>query len=155
MRRLISTAWLSLVLAQAAHAQPAPGEMRVSVVLNNDGSRTVYETDAENRKSIATTTSPKGEVREKIKYDLDENGRYIRSEVCGPKDEFRFFALYKYDAENRLSEETHLDKDQRLVGKIVFLYDPAGHRVGYATYDGAGKLLGQTAAATPARVKRK
>ncbi len=156
MRGLIFTGLLVVALAICAHGQSAPGEMRVSVVLNADGSRTVYETDAGNRRCVATTTGTNGKVREKINYDLDDNGRFTRGEVLGPKGEFRFLALYKYDANNHLSEETHLAKDEAVVGKISFRYDAAGHQIGYSTYDGAGKLLGQTAAAaTASPAKRK
>ena len=138
-----------------APAQQDSSEIRVSVVLNADGSRTVYENDAANHKSVATTTGKDGKVREKIRYELDENGRFARAEVLGPKEQFRFFAQYKYDASNHLIEETHFAKDQNVIGKIVFRYDAAGHQIGYSTYDGAGKLLAQTVApsASPARHK--
>jgi hypothetical protein len=155
MRRALPAGLLMFALLAGAHGQALPSEVRVSVVLNTDGSRTVYETDAGNRKSTATTTATNGKVREKIRYDLDENGRFIRGEVLGPKEEFRFIALYKYDANNHLSEEIHLAKDQTVLGRIVFRYDNAGHQIGYSAYDGAGKLLGQTAAATSPPPKRK
>jgi hypothetical protein len=153
MRGVIVAGLLMFLLA--ASAQSPPGEMRVSVVLNADGSRTVYETDAGNRKCAATTTGTNGKVREKINYDLDESGRFTRGEVLGPKGEFRFNALYKYDANNHLSEETHLAKDETVVGKIIFRYDGTGHQIGYSAYDGAGKLLGQTAAPSASPAKRK
>jgi hypothetical protein len=132
-----------------------PGEVRVSVVLNPDGSRTTYETDATNRKCVATTRTAAGKAREKINYDLDENGRFARGQVLGPKGEFRFLAQYKYDGNNHVTEEVRLDQNQNVVGRIVFQYDAAGHQTGYAVYDGAGKILGQTAPvkATPAKRK--
>src|SRR5438874_13823896 len=138
-----------------APAQEDNGEVRVSVVLNADGSRTVYETNAANHKTIATTTGKDGKLREKIRWDLDENGRFLRGEVFGPKEQFRFILQNKYDANNRLIEETHLGKDQSVIGKIVFRYDAAGHQIGYSTYDGAGKLLGQTVAPSASPPKRK
>jgi len=138
-----------------ALAQEQSGDVRVSVVLNADGSRTVYQANPANRKSVATTTGTDGKVRETIHYDLDEGGNFVRAEIFGPKDQFRFFAKYKYDASNHLIEETHFAKDQSVIGKIVFRYDAAGHQIGYSAYDGAGKLLGQTVAATPSPAKRK
>src|SRR5437016_9232869 len=93
-----------------ALAQEENGEVRVSVVLNADGSRTVYETNAANHKTVATTTGKDGKLREKIRWDLDENGRFLRGEVFGPKEQFRFILQNKYDANNRLIEETHLAK---------------------------------------------
>jgi YD repeat-containing protein len=156
MRGAIPAACLIFATVICARAQAPPGEVRVSVVLNADCSRTTYETDAGNRKSVATTTGTNGKMREKINYDLDENGRFLRGEVFGPKAEFRFNALYRYDAKDHLSEEVHLARDETVLGKIVFHYDDAGHQTGYAVYDGAGKLLGQTtssASASPGKRK--
>ena len=143
------------IVPLCTRAQEDNGEVRVSVVLNADGSRTVYESNAANHKTVATTTGKDGKVREKIRYELDENGRFTRAEVLGPKDQFRFFAQYKYDGTNHLIEEIHFAKDQSVIGKIVFRYDAAGHQIGYSTYDGAGKLLGQTAAPTASPAKRR
>jgi hypothetical protein len=138
-----------------ALAQEDNSEVRVSVVLNADGSRTVYETNSANHKTVATTTGKDGKLREKIRWNLDENGRFLRGEVFGPKEQFRFILQNKYDASNHLVEETHFAKDQSVIGKIVFRYDAAGHQIGYSTYDGAGKLLGQTVAPTASPAKRK
>ncbi len=156
MRRLVFAFLLSVaIVPRCAFAQAENGEVRVSVVLNADGSRTVYESNAANHKTVATTTGKDGKVREIIRYDLDENGRFAHAEVLGPKEQFRFFAQYKYDSANHLIEETHLAKDQSVIGKIVFRYDAAGHQIGYSTYDGAGKPLGQTVAPNPSPAKRK
>jgi YD repeat-containing protein len=156
MRRLVFAFLFSVAIApHCAFGQEENGEVRVSVVLNGDGSRTVYETNAANHKTVATTTGKDGKLREKIRWDLDESGRFLRGEVFGPKEQFRFILQNKYDANNRLIEETHLAKDQSAIGKIVFRYDAAGHQIGYSTYDGAGKLLGQTVAPSPSPAKRK
>ncbi len=151
----LALAILFLAFPLSAFAQQENTEVRVSVVLNTDGSRTVYENDAANHKTVATTTGKDGKMREKIRYELDENGRFARAEVLGPKEQFRFFAQYKYDANNHVIEETHFARDQSVIGKIVFRYDATGHQIGYSTYDGAGKLLGQMMApsATPAKKK--
>src|SRR5438045_6923563 len=136
-------------------AQEDNTEVRLSVVLNADASRTVYETNAATQKTVATTTGKDGKLREKIRWDLDENGRFLRGEVFGPKEQFRFILQNKYDANNRLIEETHFAKDQSVIGRIVFRYDAAGHQIGYSAYDGNGKLLGQTIAPTASPAKRK
>jgi len=154
-RLLLIFSLLALVAFPLRAQEDNSDEIRASVVLNPDGSRTTYETDTANRKSTAVTTGADGKVRERINYELDENGRFSRGEVLGPKGQFRFFARYKYDANNRLSEEVHLDKDDNVVGKILFHYDAAGHETGYEVYDGAGKLLGETAPAAASPSKRK
>ncbi|MGI9114941.1 MAG: hypothetical protein DLM52_02340 [Chthoniobacterales bacterium] len=156
MRLFFAAVLLFIVLGgSSASAQEAGGEVRVSVVINPDGSRSTYQTDATNHKSVATTRTTDGKMREKINYDLDENGRFIRGQVLGPKGEFRFVAQYKYDASNHLSEEVRVDKEENVVGRIVFQYDAGGHQTGYTVYDGAGKILGQTAPAKSPPPKRK
>ena len=156
MPRAVLLAFLILGFAPVCTlAQQDNGDVRVSVVLNADGSRTVYENDADNHKSVATTTGKDGKLREKIRWDLDENGRFLRGEVFGAKDQFRFILQNKYDANNRLIEETHFAKDQSVIGKIVFRYDAAGHQIGYSTYDGNGKLLSQTVAPSASPAKHK
>jgi hypothetical protein len=156
MRRFAFALLLSFIaLPLCALAQEDNGEVRVSIVLNADDSRTVYETNAVNHKTTATTTGKDGKLREKIRWDLDDSGRFLRGEVFGPKEQFRFILQNKYDASNHLIEETHLAKDQSVIGKIVFRYDAAGHQIGYSTYDGAGKLLGQTIAPTASPAKRR
>src|SRR6266550_3157063 len=120
MRRLVFAFLLSVAIApRCAVAQEENGEVRVSVVLNADGSRTTYETNGAAHKTVATTTGKDGKLREKISYDLDENGRFARAEISGPKEQFRFFAQYKYDGSNHLVEETHFGKDQSVIGRIV------------------------------------
>src|SRR5437899_7366539 len=130
MRRLLFALFFGLAAAPlGAVAQEDNGEVRVSVVLNADGSRTVYETNAANHKTVATTTGKDGKLREKIRWDLDESGRFLRGEVFGPKEQFRFILQNKYDVSNHLIEEAHLAKDRSVIGKIVFRYDAAGHQI--------------------------
>jgi len=106
MRRLVFAFLFSVAIAsRCAFAQEENGEVRVSVVLNADGSRTVYESNPANHKTVATTTGKDGKLREIIRWDLDENGRFLRGEVFGPKEQFRFILQNKYDANNRLIEE--------------------------------------------------
>ena len=135
-----------------AHAQQsaATGDsIRVRMSLNEDGSRTVYETDTANRKATATTTSAAGKVMGKIRYTLDEAGRFETGEVLGPDDRLRFKTLYKYDATGRLSQETQLTKEGTVRHKIVYAFDAAGKPAGYSVYDASGKLLGQTSPKAP------
>lgn len=118
---------------------------RVTVSQNNDGSRTTYEIDGPSRKEVATTTGEDGKVKSKVLYDLDENGRFAKGEIYGPGDQLRFRTTYKYDASGRLAEETQLTKDGVLRNRLVYSYDAlSGKQTGYAVYDAAGKVIGQT-----------
>ena len=140
-------AFLSLLGVEFSGAQQSPtrgDSIRVTMSLNEDGSRTVYETDTATRKATATTTSAAGKLMGKIRYTLDEAGRYEAGEVYGPDEKLRFKTLYKYEASGQLKEETQLTAEGAVRHKIVYAYDAAGKPAGYSVFDGSGRLLGKT-----------
>jgi YD repeat-containing protein len=118
--------------------------IRVTVSMNADGSRTVYEFDDAQHKAVATITGQDGKVREKIHYDIDDLGRFSSGTIFGPDGRFRFKSRYKYDSAGRLQEETQSAQDDTLLHKIVYNYDQNGKQTGYSIFDGSGKLLGRT-----------
>ena len=128
----------------SAFAQSADDAVRVTVTMNPDGSKTVYQTDGANHQAIATTTGADGKARGKIIYKLDAEGRYESGQVFAASGGLRFKTLYQYDAAGHLAQETQLAKDGSARNKIVYSYDAEGHQTGYAVYDGNGKLLGRT-----------
>src|SRR5205823_6826283 len=81
----------------SAFAQPADDAVRVTVTMNPDGSKTVYQTDGAKRQSIATTTGADGKVREKITYKLDVDGRNESGQVFSANGTLHFKTLYQYD----------------------------------------------------------
>jgi hypothetical protein len=148
---------LSLV-SRAAQGQTdtAPNDsVRVSVTLNQDGSRTSYQFDPANHKATSTTTERDGKARGKIEYQLDEAGRFGSGKIYGPDGKFLFNASYKYDASGRLLEESRTDKDNQPTGKIVYDYDAAGRQTGYSVLDRNGKIIGRTTPVTPPPKGRK
>ena len=140
-------------------ADPTTDAVRVTVSMNADGSKTIYEFDAPNRKAIATTTGKDGELVGRVRYVLDPEGRFSSGEVYGPDDRLRFKTLYKYDTGGRLSDETQLDKNDAVKHKLVYFYDKIGRQVGYKVFNAAGKLVSQKGAVasspTPAKKKRR
>jgi len=131
---------------------PAPNSndaIRVTVSLNADGSRTVYQFDNAKHEAIATTTDSDGRSRGKIVYQIGEAGRFASGVVFGPDEKFLFKSIYKYDAAGRLEQETHLAKDDAVVNKILYKYNPAGKQVGYSVFDAAGKLVSGITSPTP------
>ena len=143
-----------MCFGQAQHGATTGDSIRVTMSLNEDGSRTVYETDTANRKATATTTSAAGKVQGKIRYTLDEAGRFQTGEVFGPDDKMRYKTAYKYEASGRLMEESQLNTDGSVRHRIVYAFDAAGKPAGYAVYDASGRLLGRTTdkrAAAPAQ----
>ncbi len=139
--------------AGLASSQTSDDAVRVTVTMNPDGSKTVYETNGASHRSVATTTDANGKVSEKIIYRLDPEGRYESGDVFTGRGVFRFRSLYRYDSGGRLVEETQTGKDGTVLHKIVYRFDAEGHPSGYAVYDGEGNLLGQTTskAARPTR----
>jgi hypothetical protein len=135
-------------LAQTAFVQCIAAEendaVRVTMAVNQDGSRTVYRFDEAAHKAVATTTEPDGKMREKIRYQLDDAGRFSTGLIFGPDGRLRFKSRYKYGSAGRLEEETQMNEKDAILHRIVYNYDQAGKRTGYSIFDGSGKLLGQT-----------
>jgi len=150
---------LLLCAVKIAFSQPSErpenGAVRVTVSMNADGSRTVYEFDDTQHKAIATTTGEDGKLREKIRYDIDEAGRFSSGTIFGPDGHFRFKSRYKYDSSGRLEEETQTAESGTLLHKIVYSYDQTGNRTGYSIFDTNGKLVGRTIADSPSPKRKK
>ena len=138
-----------------APAATADETIRVTVSLNNDGSRTVYQFDNAKHEATATTTEPDGKPRGKIVYQVADGGRFVSGTAYGPDDKFLFKGLYKYGAGGRLEQETHLAKDDSLMNRIVYKYDAKGKQIGYSVFDASGKSISGTASPTPAKTTPK
>jgi hypothetical protein len=78
---------------------------RVTVSMNADGSRTVYQFDDAQHKAIATTTGQDGKLRQTIRYELDDAGRFSSGRIFGPDGRLRLKSRYTYDSAGRLQEE--------------------------------------------------
>ncbi len=145
---------VKIALSQPSE-RPENGAVRVTVSMNADSSRTVYEFDDAQHKAIATTTGEDGKLREKIRYDIDDAGRFSSGTIFGPDGHFRFKSRYKYDTSGRLEEETQSAEDGTLLHKIVYSYDQTGKRTGYSIFDINGKLVGRTIAGSPSPKRKK
>jgi hypothetical protein len=129
-------------------SEQAPGgAVRVTVTMHPDGSRTVYNFDNAQHKAVATTTGQDGKLRETIRYELDDAGRFSSGEISGPDGRVRLKSRYKYDDAGRILEEAQSAPDGTLQHKIVYSYDSSGKQTGYSIFDASGKLLGRTGAA--------
>ena len=140
---------LSFSLLASSVGQGANDSVRVNVTVNPDGSRTAYEFDQPNHKATVTTTERDGKPRSKIRYTLDDAGRFASGVVYGPDGKFRFKSRYKYDKAGRIEEETQLGQDDKVLSKIVYSYDAAGKQTGYSTFDEKGQLIGCVTAPSP------
>ena len=123
---------------------PTPDTIRITVSMNADGTRTTYQFDSPHHRATATIAAKDGKMVGRIRYLLDDAGRFASGEVFGPDDQFRFKTLYKYDATGKLTQEIQLGTDDAVRNKIVYAYDKNGGQTGYTVYDAAGKVLRQT-----------
>jgi YD repeat-containing protein len=121
--------------------------VRITVSMHPDGSRTVYKFDNAQHKAVATTTDSDGKLRETIRYELDDAGRFSSGEISGADGRLRFKSRYKYDDAGRLLEKTQSAEDGTLLHKIVYSYDASGKQIGYSVFDASGKLVGGKSAA--------
>ncbi len=153
-RRTIAAAvvvafWTLATILRAQLVTPTPDAVRVTVSMNADGTRTTYEFDSPQHRAVATTTSKEGKMVGRIRYVLDEAGRFASGEVYGPDEKLRFKTLYKYDDSGKLTQETQLAPDDAVRNKIVYAYDKTGRQTGYSVYDAAGKLIRRTPGVAP------
>jgi hypothetical protein len=135
-----------LVCGTKIGVSQSPGQtrsdaVRVTVSMHPDGSRTVYNFDNAQRKAVATTTDPGGKLRETIRYELDDAGRFSSGEIYGADGRLRFKSRYKYDDAGRLLEETQSAQAGTVLHKIVYSYDASGKQTGYSVFDASGKLV--------------
>ncbi|HEY3600831.1 MAG TPA: hypothetical protein VGK72_02640 [Chthoniobacterales bacterium] len=147
--RPFCTAFALCLSLAAAVAQSGDDTVRVTVAMNPDGSKTLYQTDNAKQETIATEVGANGQTHRKILYKLDAAGRYESGRVFGADGKLRYKTQYQYDSAGRLQRETHLTRDDAVSSSIVYSYDAAGHQAGYAVYDGEGQLIGKTTAKKP------
>ena len=143
----LAMGWVLVVCASEiglsqSSEQTGSDAVRVTMSMHPDGSRTVYKFDNAQHKAVATTTDPDGKLRETIRYELDDAGRFSSGEISGPDGRLRFKSRYKYDDAGHLLEETQSAGDGTLLHRIVYSYDAAGKQTGYSVFDTSGKLIG-------------
>ena len=144
-----SLSWALPIVAQNPESSSTDA-VRVTVSLNADGSRTVYQFDNAKHEAIATTSDSNGKSRGKIVYQIGDASRFVSGVFFGPDEKFLFKSVYKYDAAGRLEQETHLAKDDSVINKIIYKYSPAGKQIGYSVFDPAGKLVSGSTSPPPA-----
>src|SRR5207237_7241243 len=83
------------IIAQTP-ATSANDAVRVTVTLNADGSRTIYQFDNAEHEGIATTTDANVQERGKIVYQIVDAGVFVSGLVFGRDGRFRLRNAYKY-----------------------------------------------------------
>lgn len=143
------TLFLSIVAAQSQQRDESDGAVHVRMIVNADGSRTTYRFNDVERKCVATTTSEDGKLREKVRYELDEAGRFLTGRIFGPDGKLKFKSRYKYDSAERMEKEIQMNEQGDLLHRIIYSYDQTGRPTGYAVFDANGKLENRLMVPTP------
>ena len=140
---------LACTSALAQSAGNAEGTIRVTMSVNDDGSRTIYKFNDAAHTAVATATDADGKVRQRTRYRLDDNGRFETAEIFGPDGKLRMKSRYKYNDAGRVAEETQLSPTDAVLHRLVYNYDPSGRTISYSVFDADGKLLNRVAPLVP------
>src|SRR5205814_9619812 len=92
----VRLSWALTIAAQIPAPSPTDA-VRVTISLNADGSRTIYQFDNAKHEAIATTTDSDGKPRGKIVYQIGDAGRFVNGVFFVPEEKFLFKSIYKYD----------------------------------------------------------
>src|SRR5260370_663159 len=99
--------------------QILPDAAGVGLSLNPEGTRPTYKFNNVPKRATATASAPDGKLLGRIRYEIDDAGRFSSRIIFGPDDKLRFKSQYKYDTAGRLEDETHLTKDDSVISKFV------------------------------------
>ena len=126
--------------------------VKVSVVMHDDGSKTVSKVDPDNHTSESATYGTNEKLQNRTVFTLDEKNRAVSgvSYTASGKPVKKF--TYKYDESDRLSEEQDFTVDDKYIGKFVYEYSVKGKLTRIRAYDAAGNEVSATRG-TPDRKK--
>src|SRR5437016_10591390 len=91
-----SLSWALSTVAQIPPPSPTDA-VRVTVSLNADGSRTIYQFDNAKHEAIATATEADGKPRCKIVYQIGDADRFGSGVFFRREEKFLFKMMYNYD----------------------------------------------------------
>lgn len=133
---------LAATLTAAVGANPPPDEVEgpfVRVMMNEDGSRTVFRKSPDNRTINKKTYSPNGTLTLLTVYRMDANGNPLSCRISDGQKQELFKVIYGYDKRNgRLVEERMFDSrvkridentnKEMPVRRFIYTYDAQGNR---------------------------
>jgi len=125
-------------LAWNVHAQEDVG-VKVSIVIHEDGTKTVTKLDPEQHSSEETTYGMKERVLKRVVYALDENNLAQSAVVFNSKGAPERKLVFKYDPLSRLAEEQDYNLQDELLLRFVYEYGKSGKLLRIRAYDANGK----------------
>src|SRR3954464_7682874 len=104
MRGALFTILQIAVLTTGAFAQGG-SPIKVTTTLHPDGTKTVMQTDPDNRTAEATTLTSNDKLIQKVVYKLDEQNQPESGTVFDAKGRAAFKSVYKRDGAGRVAEQ--------------------------------------------------
>ena len=147
------TLLLSIAAAPSQQRSDSDEAVRVRMVVNLDGSRSTYRFNDVERKCVATTTSEDGKLRQKVRYELDDAGRFLTGRIFAPDGKLLFQSRYKYDSAGRMEKETQMNEQGDVLHRLIYSYAQTGRPSGYSVFDTIGRLENRLMFPTPSAPK--
>jgi hypothetical protein len=119
-----------------------------------DGSKQVTKVDPSNHIAEIATYTTGDKLKNKIVYQINDEGVWISGVVYDGKKNVIMQATYKYDATGRMAEEKQFTKEGQYFRRLVYRYDPTGKLAGIDAFDANDTPIDNRAAATPRKSKR-
>ncbi|MEI8341272.1 MAG: hypothetical protein WCH43_07015 [Verrucomicrobiota bacterium] len=137
--RTLLTALACVSLAWSAQAQDSG--IKISIMIHDDGSKTVTKLDPDAHTSEASTFNTNEKLEKRIVFNLDENNRTTSGVLYNAAGKPLKKFTYKYDTDRKLQEEQDFTPDDKFTGKFVYEYNLKGVLMKIRAFDANGKEL--------------
>jgi len=135
--------------AQDNTANFAPGTIRVTTTLHNDGTKTVMKTDPDSHTAEASTYNQANKLQIRVVFNLDDQGQPTGGSTYSPKGVLLCKMRYLRDGTNRVNEVDTYSTTNVLLTRQIYHFDAANRVTKIDSYDGNGNPINSTPA--PAR----
>jgi hypothetical protein len=134
---------LAALLAGAAplHAQEGAASIKVTSVLNADGTRTDTQKDLDSHTSESKTYDASKKLIQRWDYTINDQGFELEGVCYNAKDQIVGRVSYTYDAFGHLGEMLEKAPNGTVLRRTVYHRDPSGKLTGTDFFDGQGNPL--------------
>jgi len=157
---MISPRFLALalagILAGAApvHAQEGGASIKVTSVLNNDGTRTDTQKDLENHTSESKTYDASKKLVSRWVYTINDQGFELEGVCYNAKDQIVGRVSYSYDVFGHLAEMLEKASNGTVLRRTVYHRDASGKLTTTDFFDGQGNPLNASGDIAPRKKTR-
>ena len=141
--RLLALALVGILAVTAAplRAQEGGATLKVTSVLNNDGTRTDTQKDLENHTSESKTYDASKKLVSRWVYSINDEGFELEGVCFNAKDQVIARVNYSYDVFGHLAEMLEKAPNSTLLRRTVYHRDASGKLTSTDFFDGQGNPL--------------